>query len=172
MYVERHLTTLIENYHPSKSPDNLERMMKEIEAGRSFVHTLVIQQLPSHIDLSQVFSHFPNLLSIDLKYGMRKLGMDYDTSSFGMQLLDAMGLAKYFLQAKTLNRVALSENLLNDESIHVLMSGLARNDTITYLGMCFAPYPSPTPPPLSFIRSKNQPRILFLNLTRLSCCTS
>ena len=104
-------------------------------AGKAFVHTITIHQLLSHLDLSDILVDFPNLSNLTLKYGARKLGMDYDKSLFGMQLKDAMHLAKFMAQTRTLSRVTLTENLLNDESIHILTSGLSKNDTLTYLDL-------------------------------------
>lgn len=135
MYVERHLESLLEGFHPSRSSDNMDRLMREVEASKPCVHALRIQQLPSHLDLSIVLGTFPNLALLELKYGARKLGMDYEKAAFGMQLTDAMYLAKMVAKTRTLNRLVLSENLLTDESVHVLMSGLGKNDTITYLDL-------------------------------------
>lgn len=135
MYVERHIQSLLENYYPAKVSDNMQRLLTELDAGRAFVHSIRLQQLPSRVDLSTVLPRFTNLSTLELKYGATKLGMDYDKSAFGIQLTDAMGLAKLLAETKTLNRLTLSENLLNDESVHILMSGLMKNDTITYLDL-------------------------------------
>lgn len=135
LYIERHIQSLFEAYYPSLEHQNYIRLSKEVDAGKAFVHTVNIQQLLSHLDLCKILTSFPNLSTLYLKYGARKLGMDYDKSLFGMQLADAMSLAKFFTKTRTLNRLRLSENLLNDESVHILMSGLYRNDTITYLDL-------------------------------------
>lgn len=73
---------------------------------------------------------------------VKKLGMDFDKSLFGLHLSDAMSLSKLFAETKSLKRVCLAENLLNDESVHILTSGLSQNKSITSLGayrcsLCF-----------------------------------
>lgn len=123
LYIERHLQSLFEAYYPSSQGQNFERLMKEVSAGKPYVQTINIQQLLSHLDLSDILIEFPNLSTLTLKYGARKLGMDYDKSLFGMQLKDAMYLSKFLGKTNTLNRLTLTENLLNDESIHILSSG-------------------------------------------------
>mmetsp|Transcript_11911 Transcript_11911/g.22708 ORF Transcript_11911/g.22708 Transcript_11911/m.22708 type:complete len:475 (+) Transcript_11911:23-1447(+) len=135
MYVERHLWSLFEAYYPSNHGQNFEKLMTEVNAGKSFVHTVTIQQLLSHLDLSDILTNFPHLTTLNLKYGARKLGMDYDKSLFGMHLKDAMMLAKLFASSRSLTRVCLNENLLGDESVHIICSGLARNDTILQLDL-------------------------------------
>jgi hypothetical protein len=79
LYIERHLQALIEAYYPSNSGHNFEKLMKEINAGKSYVHSINVQQLLSHVDLSDVLIEFPNLTTLTLKYGARKIGMDYGT---------------------------------------------------------------------------------------------
>jgi len=135
LYIERHLQALLEAYFPSNSGQNFEKLMKELDAGKPFVHNVTIQQLLSHIDVSEVFEDFRNLSMLSLKYGARKIGMDYDKTLFGMQLKDAMFMSKFITKTRTLTTLCLAENLLTDESIHVLSSGLAYNDTLTSLDL-------------------------------------
>jgi hypothetical protein len=135
MYIERHLQALFEAYYPSNQGQNYERLMIEVTSGKHFVHTITIFQLLSHLDLSDILVDFPHLSSLTLVYGARKLGMDYDKSLFGMQLKDAMHLSKVLATTRSLTKVVLSENLLNDESIHIVASGLQNNDTLTYLDL-------------------------------------
>lgn len=135
LYIERHLQSLFEAYYPSKGRQNYNRLMREVNAGKAFVHSCTVQQLLSHLDLSDILGSFPNLSSLHLRYGARKLGMDYDKSLFGMQLKDAMSLSKLIVSTRFLSRLLLPENLLNDESIHILSSGLLSNETITYLDL-------------------------------------
>jgi len=135
LYIERHLQALFEAYYPSNQGQNYDRLLKEVNAGKPYVHTVTILQLLSHLDLADMLVDFPNLSTLTLTYGARKLGMDYDKSLFGMQLKDAMHLARCVSKTRTLSKLTLSENLLNDESIHILSSGLAKNDTLTYLDL-------------------------------------
>lgn len=135
MYVERHLQQLLESYHPSKDLQNYHRLLKQVNASGPFVQTVKIQQLLSHLDLSLILHDFPNLCSLHLQYGARKLGMDYDKILFGMQIPDASSLAKLFSRTRTLNRITLSDNLINDDVLNVLLSGLAKNQTLTCIDL-------------------------------------
>lgn len=135
LYIERHLQALLESYFPSKDGENYERLLSEVKQGAPFVHTIKIQQLLSHVDVAQIMNEFPYLSTLKLTYGARKLGMDYSKALFGMQHPDAMNLAKFLHKTKSLTTVILRENLLNDESIQILVSGLRQNWTVTTLDL-------------------------------------
>jgi hypothetical protein len=135
LFVERHIQGLLEAYYPSAEQQNHEKLMVDIEAGRPYVYTMQIHQLLSHLDIGKILVEFPHLSSLELKYGAKKLGMDYDKSLFGMQLADAMSVARLLAPTKTLTKLVLSQNLLNDESVHVLMKGLVDNCTICLLDL-------------------------------------
>lgn len=135
LFIERHLQALLEAYYPSKNGQNFQKLTKELDAGKPFVHSLNIQQLLSHVDLSDVLIEFPHLSTLVLKYGARKIGMDYDKTLFGMQLKDAMHLSKFISKTRILTKLVLTENLLTDESVHILSAGLAKNDTLTYIDL-------------------------------------
>lgn len=135
LYIERHTQSLLEAYYPSKGRNNFVRLNNELSAAKPFVHKIKVQQLLSHLDLSEILSSFPNLSTLHLRYGARKLGMDYDKSLFGMQLKDAMNLSKLLVKAPYLSSLMLPENLLNDEAVHFITNGLAYNETITNLDL-------------------------------------
>jgi len=135
LYIERHLQSLFEAFYPSKGRQNFNRLMKEVNAGKSYVHSITIKQLLSHLDLSDILVSFPNLSSLNLRYGAMKLGMDYDKSLFGMQLKDAMSLSNLLKKSRHLIRLSLPENLLTDETIHIIANGMLMNETITYLDL-------------------------------------
>jgi hypothetical protein len=61
--------------------------------------------------------------------------MDYVKSTFGMKLTDMAALSQLLMVTKTLNRLTLQSNLLNDDSIQVLMGGLNQNETLTALDL-------------------------------------
>eukprot|EP00455_Lapot_gusevi_P050365 TRINITY_DN7286_c0_g1_i3.p1 TRINITY_DN7286_c0_g1~~TRINITY_DN7286_c0_g1_i3.p1 ORF type:complete len:422 (+),score=81.13 TRINITY_DN7286_c0_g1_i3:82-1347(+) len=146
LYLELNLQELLEAYTPAKDEKEdqpleekksveYENLMRDVQASKSLVHTLKIRQFLSHLDLNDLFKDFPNLSTLDLTYGAKNVGMDYDKSLFGMKLTDVMSLANLLTNTTTLTRLILSQNLLNDESIHVLMSGLSKNETLTALDL-------------------------------------
>ena len=61
--------------------------------------------------------------------------MDYVKATFGMKLTDMAALSQLLMVTKTLNRLTLQSNLLNDDSIQVLMGGLNQNETLTALDL-------------------------------------
>ena len=84
-------------------------------------------QLLSHLDLEIVFSRLPNLAGLSLTYGVRKIGMKYDRSLFGMKISDAMSLAKCVRATETLTTLVLPCNMIDDDLLRMLMTGLIRN---------------------------------------------
>lgn len=111
--------------------------MKEIDACKPYVHTLHLRELMSHLDLSDLLFDFPHLSTLDLKFGARDLGMDYDKGLFGLTISDSLALSKMMARTDTIHRLTLSENLMTDESVVMLMNGLhpSVNRTLTYLDL-------------------------------------
>merc|ERR1719471_2180925 len=50
-----------------------------------------------------------------------------------MKLTDALSIGKLLQSTKTINKLVLAECLINDETMHLLMSGLQANDTVVTL---------------------------------------
>lgn len=98
------LTSSILGVAPGQNA-NLTRLLREFNAAKPYLHTIHLQQLPSHLDLSELLFDVPNLTLLDVRYGRKKLGMDFDKTMFGIGLGDAMGLAKLILRTKTLNKI-------------------------------------------------------------------
>ena len=93
LYFEKYIEETIERFDPLLSDiDDLRRLLT---FASPFVRNLIIQQIPSHIDLQIIFNCMPSALcSLSLSYGMRNVGMDYDRSLFGMKLSDCRSLAR------------------------------------------------------------------------------
>ena len=141
LYCERHLSSRLESYHASKSGLNYSRLLKDVEACKPFVHTITLGELTSHLDLAELLFDFPHLSALSLRFGARELGMDYDKAAFGMSLSDASSLARLMGGGGgggcSISRLELSENLLGDEAVILLMAGLhpSVNSTLTYLDL-------------------------------------
>ena len=67
----------------------MPELKKELEAARYEVFCLKITQLLSHLDMSIVFYHLPNLAYLTLTYGAKHVGMEYERPLFGMKMSDA-----------------------------------------------------------------------------------
>ena len=137
LYAERHLRECLERYNHSRASLNYARLLAEVEACKPFVHTLVLKELLSHLDLSDLLFDFPHLQTLQLKYGARELAMDFDKSLFGMSLADCVSLSKLMAHTGSITTLALGENLLGDEGVMLLMAGLhpAANATLTSLDL-------------------------------------
>ena len=93
-------------------------------------------QLPSHINLQLLFDTTASCLtSLTLTYGMKNVGMDYDRSLFGMKLSDCRSLAKSIERTETLTYLDLSGNLLDDDKVRMVASGMVDNLSVTHLNL-------------------------------------
>jgi hypothetical protein len=117
------------------SYDNLLELLLLIESTSDIIQLLHFQQLPSHLDLSEVISKLPNLLKIDFKYSHKKIGMDYDRLQFGMKVSDASYLAQALPFCQNLTILKLSENLIDDDILRIVMTGVINNRSITTLDL-------------------------------------
>ena len=138
LYIERHICNLLENYYPSNNKlINYTQLIECIKSCNNLVYKIELNQLPSHIDLNQILPLFNNLNEFNVVYKILNVGMSYDESLFGMKLTDALNLSKYLNQTKTLIKLSLCECLIDDETIHILCSGLEKNKTITSLNLSY-----------------------------------
>ncbi|GAB5366726.1 hypothetical protein AAMO2058_001168100 [Amorphochlora amoebiformis] len=135
LYAEYHISEQFERYYPSKCGTNLNSLVHEVGYAKPFVQTIKFRQLRAEINLSRVLGDFQNLQTLDLTYGNRETGMGYEKSTFGMKIKDALSLSRLIANSRSLTRIMLRENLLNDEAIQVLTSGMSRNNTITFLDL-------------------------------------
>ena len=113
----------------------LDRLAKIVKVSEDYVFSLQLEQMLSHLDLEIVFSRLPNLASLELTYGVKKIGMKYDRALFGIKISDAMSLAKCVRATETLTTLVLPCNLIDDDLMRMLMTGLIRNQTITHLDL-------------------------------------
>jgi len=58
-----------------------------------------------------------SLAHLNLRYGMRNVGMDFDRSIFGMKLSDCRSLARCAEYSETLTLLNLSHNMLDDDKV-------------------------------------------------------
>ena len=167
LYLEQHIEELLESYYPS-SPDsdiNLNRLLECIKCSAAFIHSLKCEQLPSHLDLSQILPFFHNLSALDITYKILNVGMNYKEEDFGMNLTDALNISKYLQSSKCfVASLTLSECLIDDETIHILMGGLQANNTITTLDFSYNKISDVGARRLSAFLTKNDNVLMRLNL--------
>lgn len=134
LYFERNLEGALERYDPATT--ELSALKRLCAFSKRFVRGLHISQLPSHLDLQVLLGTTTGCLtSLSLTYGMLNVGMDYDRSLFGMKLSDCRTLAKALERTETLTYLNLSNNLLDDEKVRMVASGLVDNLSVTHLDL-------------------------------------
>lgn len=129
LFFEKLLQDKLEDFD-SQSED-IEDLYDLIEACMDYIFTLTFRQLPSHLDLSELCSLLPNLTKLDIVYGVNKVGMNYERMLFGMKISDSSSLAKTFLHTDSLTTLVMSRNMIDDDLLRMLMTGLIKNNTIT-----------------------------------------
>ena len=133
LYFEKLLTERLEDF--DIETDDEASLYTLVAACSEYISTVVFRQLPSHIDLLDIFLMLPNLTKIDLTYSVRKIGMNYERSLFGIKMCDAAALGKAFNRLNSLTSIVLIGNMIDDVLLGVLISGLVDNNKVTSLDL-------------------------------------
>lgn len=88
--------------------------------------TLKTQQLRGHPDVELLCKVLPNLSKLEITYGVKRIGMKYDRMLFGMKISDAHCLAKSMVNCENLTTLTLQSNLIDDDLLRMLMTGLIK----------------------------------------------
>ncbi len=56
---------------------------------------LEITELMSHLEMLKVTEYLPNLNDLTITYGAKHVGMEYESSLFGMKMADAENFQKF-----------------------------------------------------------------------------
>eukprot|EP00892_Ulva_mutabilis_P003875 jgi/Ulvmu1/185/UM001_0189.1 len=134
LYFERNLQDTIEEF--DIEADNLEDLKRLVAFSARYVQNLLLEQLPSHLNLEIIFDGLGNsLTTLALRYGMRAVGMDYDRALFGIKLSDCRSLARCLEFCETLVALDLRGALLDDDKLRMLASGLINNVSVVHLDL-------------------------------------
>mmetsp|Transcript_15365 Transcript_15365/g.50464 ORF Transcript_15365/g.50464 Transcript_15365/m.50464 type:complete len:420 (-) Transcript_15365:39-1298(-) len=134
LYFERNAEEALETFDPEDG--DVQTLRRLLTFSRRFARNLTVSQLPSHLDLQILFDTTASCLtSLTLTYGMKSVGMDYDRSLFGMKLSDCRSLAKALERTETLTYLNLSSNLLDDDKMRMVASGMVDNLSVTALDL-------------------------------------
>lgn len=131
LYFEKLMQERLEDF--DSVTEDIETVFELIDACMDLIFTLKFRQFPSHANLYDICALLPNLAKLDIVYGIKKIGMNYERMLFGMKISDATSLAKIFEQTDTIATLILSGNLIDDDLLRMLMTGLIKNNTITHL---------------------------------------
>lgn len=110
-------------------------MVEQVIAASPWLFTLIIDQLPSHISLRDLFRHVPVLTKLTVTYGAKHLGSEYERSLFGMTMDDAASLAKLVKNAPNLIYLSLPCNMIDDDLVKMLCRGFLLNKTLIELDL-------------------------------------
>jgi len=113
----------------------LSRLVKHLEAGEDCTFALNVGQLLSHVDWEIAFSRLPNLSAVTATYGVKGVGMRYNRALMGMKVTDAMSLAKCLKATQTLTYLSLPRNMIDDDLLRLLITGMIHNQTVTHLDL-------------------------------------
>lgn len=92
-------------------------------------------QFLSHLDMEMLFQNVPTLCNLEMTFGVKEVGMEYERSLFGMKMSDVTSLQNALRVTETLTILSLPCNLLDDNTMRILASGLQSNSTITALDL-------------------------------------
>jgi len=135
LYLEKHCALLFETYYPSPDNGNWEMVSDHIRAASAFLHTLRIRQMLSHCPLEHALTKLPNLFILDINYGNRSLGLDFDKERLGMAVEDANSLCKVLSGTQSIGHLRACESNITDELMTLIAHGLEQNDTVTHLDL-------------------------------------
>ncbi|KAF1782886.1 Leucine-rich repeat domain, L domain-like [Phytophthora cactorum] len=133
LFLEKHLQDLLEDFDPSV--DDHDHLMAVVKASSEYIFTLEIDQLLSHLDLNEICAQLRNLTRLRVTYGVKQIGMKYERMLFGMKISDATNLSHIIKMSNTLTTLWLPSNLLDDDLLRMLMTGLVKNTSITSLDL-------------------------------------
>jgi hypothetical protein len=123
---------LIENF---KAEGNLEDLKFQLNSARYDIFRLEITELMSHLSMETLFRLLPNLNDLTITFGAKHVGMEYESSLFGMKMADAEIFKECLKSTQSLTRLSLPNNLLDYDLIKILSTGLMLNKTISILDL-------------------------------------
>jgi len=133
LFFETHLQQCFEEIDSTTEHEFSCVLLSSAHAYQDYIFTLQIQQLLGHPDMESICKALPNLTRLDITYGVKKIGMKYNRMLFGMKISDANCLAKSIVSCLNLTSIVLQSNLIDDDLLRMLMTGLIKNSQITHL---------------------------------------
>merc|ERR1719316_849496 len=134
-FLESDLARRLEELPVAAKPEKLAELKLQVQASHGHIFQLKLSTLQSHVDISFIFDGCPALCCIELTYGHKRLGMNYERAEFGMKISDAQVLARNFCVSQTLVSVSLQCNMIDDELVKILVHGLQYAHMVTYLDL-------------------------------------
>lgn len=135
LYCEHFIQECLENLELDPPQEVLDKLKEDLLACGPYIHQLNLKQLPSHYEISALFSSLPGLTKVSISFGPRRLGMNYDRAAMGMKMSDAMSVTRMLRTHRLLTSLSLPCNLIDDELVKILMEGLKYAPFLTHLDL-------------------------------------
>lgn len=134
-YFERVLSDLLTGFRsPEMVDEEVEELHRLCAVCRDHVYALDLGCQVSRFVLYDVLlSRMPHLETLRLTYGVSNVGMGFEWSMMGFSESDALNVRDALIRYPPLRCLRLPNNRLNSVLLKGVLSGLARNTSITVL---------------------------------------
>ncbi|RKP00538.1 hypothetical protein CXG81DRAFT_26767 [Caulochytrium protostelioides] len=138
-FFELHVQRLIEAFDPMT--DTVTALREQLKIAGPFLkslHVTSIHVVPASVDvhgkprivpMGQVLELLPHLEELEIYYGPRDCGIDFDWSMFGLSLALAQELAQGFAHTPRLATLSLTRSKITDAVVQVLLDALQARAT-------------------------------------------
>ena len=76
LYFERNLADFLEEF--DRENGDMEELMRTLGISKDYIFSLTLKQFLSHLDMEMLFQNVPTLSKLDMTYGVKQIGMDYE----------------------------------------------------------------------------------------------
>lgn len=115
-----------------------KRLLDELcHISSAYIQEIEVLSLrATYISIQKLLLSLPNLKSLLLSKGVRNAGMSFELKMFGMSTIDCKSLAHCLkLPTCQITQLQLPENMIDDEMLQILLSGLVQNDKVQHLDL-------------------------------------
>jgi Ran GTPase-activating protein (RanGAP) involved in mRNA processing and transport len=115
-----------------------KRLLDELcQLSGHYIQELEVMSLrATYVSIQKLLMSLPNLKTFFLSKGVRNAGMSFELKMIGMSTTDCKSLAHCLtLPMCQLTQLQLPENMIDDEMLQLLLSGLVQSDRIQHLDL-------------------------------------
>ncbi|KAG5884487.1 hypothetical protein JTB14_001282 [Gonioctena quinquepunctata] len=152
LYLERHIQQIIEDAQPQYSDE--ENMEDILDLCSPYVGRVIVSQLQAwippltmdkedipeiypndHINFVFILRKLPNVIEVDLVFGMNNVSEKFNWNMFKMTVKDCQTLGKALLDLKSLEILRIHRSKLEFRHCQVLMQNLVKNRSLVELDL-------------------------------------
>ncbi|EGR28694.1 leucine rich repeat protein [Ichthyophthirius multifiliis] len=151
-YLERYMEEFLVNVQSADENERKQIIQSELRVAYSWIHTLNIQNTNQPLDIEYICKNLPLLTSLQVSYGLKYTGMEYNRQSIGMKLSEAANLGEAIKNSQALVNiiiyiyfifcliymqlsVSLSANIIDDDLLRFIMAGVNMNSSLIELNL-------------------------------------